>query len=51
MPIKDYLRGILLHYFIKQIAAEAQRILVESFSDHAVSEHAGFEIDDSKIAI
>jgi len=36
---KEYLRGILLYYFIKKkSAAEAHRILVETYSDHALSE-------------
>lgn len=39
MPSKEYLRGILLHYFIqKKSAAEAHRILVETYGEHALSE-------------
>ena len=39
MPNKVYLRGILLHYFIqKKSAAEALRILVETYGDNALSE-------------
>ena len=39
VPNKPYLRGILLHYFIqKKSAAEAHRILVETYGDHALSE-------------
>ena len=39
MPKKMYLRGILLHYFIqKKSAAEEQKILVETYGDHALSE-------------
>jgi len=39
MPKKEYLRGILLHYFIlKKSAAEVHRILVETYGDHALSE-------------
>ena len=34
MPKKVYLWGILLHYFIqKKSAAEAHKILVETYSD------------------
>ena len=34
-----YLRGILLHYFIQnKSAAEAQRILVETYGDNALSD-------------
>ena len=34
-----YLRGILLHYFIQnKSAAEAHRILVETYSDNAMSD-------------
>ena len=36
---KEYMQGILLHYFIKiKSAAEAHRILFETYSDHALSE-------------
>ncbi|EFN77463.1 hypothetical protein EAI_12768, partial [Harpegnathos saltator] len=36
---KEYLRGILLHYFFqKESAVEAHRILVETYGDHALSE-------------
>ena len=36
---KEYLRGIYLYYFIKKkSAAEAHRILVESYGDHALPE-------------
>ena len=36
-----YLRGIFLHYFIqKKSINEAQRILVETYGDHALSETA-----------
>jgi len=39
VPTKEYLRGILLHYFIqRKSAAEAHRILVETYNDHALSE-------------
>ena len=39
MQKKVYLQGILLHYFIqKKSAAEAHRILVEAYSDHALLE-------------
>lgn len=39
VPTKVYLRGILLHYFLqKKSAAEAHRILVETYADHALSE-------------
>ena len=39
VPKKVYFQGILLHYFIKKkSAAEAHRILVETYSDHALSE-------------
>lgn len=39
MPSKEYLRGILLHYFIqKKSAAEAHRILVDTYGEHALSE-------------
>ncbi|KAG5314636.1 MOS1T transposase, partial [Pseudoatta argentina] len=39
VPIKVYLRGILLHYFIqKKSAAEAHRILVQTFGDNALSD-------------
>ena len=39
VPRKEYLRGILLHYFIqKKSAAEAHRILVETYGEHALSE-------------
>ena len=38
-PTKQHLRRILLHYFIKKkSAAEAHRILVETYGDHALSE-------------
>lgn len=38
VPNKVYLRGILLHYFIqKKSAAEAHRILVETYGDNALS--------------
>jgi len=41
VPKKEYLWGILLHYFIQKIfAAEAHRILVETYSDHALLETA-----------
>ena len=36
---KVYLRGILFHYFIQnKSAAEAHRILVETYSDNALSD-------------
>jgi len=36
---KEYLRGILLHYFIqKKFTAKAHRILVETYGDHILSE-------------
>ncbi|KAG5322500.1 MOS1T transposase, partial [Pseudoatta argentina] len=39
VPNKVYLRGILLHYFIqKKSAAEAHRILVQTYSDNALSD-------------
>lgn len=39
VPKKEYLRGILLHYFIqKKSAAEAHRILVETYGDNALSD-------------
>jgi len=34
---KEYLRGILLHYFIQKKSA-AHRILVETYGDHPLSE-------------
>ena len=38
MPKKVYLQEILLHYFIqKKSAAEAHRIFVETYGDHALS--------------
>ncbi|KAG5319700.1 MOS1T transposase, partial [Pseudoatta argentina] len=39
VPNKMYLRGILLHYFIqKKSAAEAHRILVQTYGDNALSD-------------
>ncbi|KAG5308900.1 MOS1T transposase, partial [Pseudoatta argentina] len=39
LPNKVYLRGILLHYFIqKKSAAEAPRILVQTYGDNALSD-------------
>jgi len=39
IPIKEYLRGILLHYFFqKKSAAETHKILVETYGDYALSE-------------
>ncbi|GBP06733.1 Mariner Mos1 transposase [Eumeta japonica] len=39
VPNKVYLQGILLHYFIqKKSAAEAHRILVETYDDNALSD-------------
>ena len=39
VPNKVYLRGILLHYFIKnKSAAEAHRILVETCGDNVLSD-------------
>ncbi|KAG5327135.1 SRGEF factor, partial [Pseudoatta argentina] len=39
VPNKVYLRGILLHYFIqKNSAAEAHRILVQTYGDNALSD-------------
>ena len=39
MPNKVYLRGILLQYDIQNIsAAEAHRILVETYGDNALSD-------------
>ena len=39
VPKKEYLRGILLHYFfMKKTAAESHRILVEVYGEHALSE-------------
>ena len=54
VPNKVYLRGILLHYFIQnKSAAEAHRILVETYGDNALSDttccSTGF--DASKIMI
>ncbi|KAG5320406.1 MOS1T transposase, partial [Pseudoatta argentina] len=41
VPNKVYLRGILLHYFIqKKSAAEAHRILVQTYDDNALSDTA-----------
>ncbi|GBP50526.1 Mariner Mos1 transposase [Eumeta japonica] len=39
VPNKVYLQGVLLHYFIqKKSAAEAHRILVETYGDNALSD-------------
>jgi len=39
VPTKEYLQGILLHYFIKRkCAAEVHRIHVEIDGDHDLSE-------------
>ena len=39
VPNKVYLRGIFLHYFIEnKSAAEAHRILVETYGDNALSD-------------
>ena len=39
VPNKVYLRGILLHYFIQnKSAAEAHRILVETYDENALSD-------------
>ncbi|KAG5327738.1 MOS1T transposase, partial [Pseudoatta argentina] len=39
VPNKVYLRGILLHYFIKKkSAAETHRILVQTYDDNALSD-------------
>jgi len=39
VPRKEYSREILLHYFIKKKSAtETQRILVETYGDHTLSE-------------
>ena len=39
VPNKVYLRGILLHYVIQnKSAAEAHRILVETYGDNALSD-------------
>ena len=39
VPNNEYLRAILLHYFIqKKSAAEEHRILVETYKEHALSE-------------
>ncbi|GBP22803.1 Mariner Mos1 transposase [Eumeta japonica] len=39
VPNKVYLRGILLHYFIqKKSAAEAHRILAETYGENALSD-------------
>ncbi|KAG5313010.1 MOS1T transposase, partial [Pseudoatta argentina] len=39
VPNKVYLRGILLHYFIKKkSAADAHRILVQTYGDNALSD-------------
>jgi len=60
VPKKEYLRGILLHYFIfKKSAAEAHRILVETY--HALletickdwfrrSKNNDFDIEDKTLA-
>ncbi|KAG5314900.1 MOS1T transposase, partial [Pseudoatta argentina] len=46
VPNKVYLRGILLHYFIqKKSAAEAHRILVQTYGDNALSD---FELEDKE---
>ena len=53
VPNKVYLRGILLHYFIRnKSAAEAHRILAETYGNNALSDMTcrdGF--DASKIMI
>ena len=37
--MKEYLQGILLHYFIQnKSAADAHRILVETYGNHILSE-------------
>ena len=53
MPKKVYLCGILLHYFIqKKSAAEAHRILVETYTNHALlDKHAEIGLEASKIII
>lgn len=39
VPDKPFLRGVLLHYFIqKKTAAEAHRILVDTYGERALSE-------------
>ena len=39
IPTKEYLRGILLHYFFqKKSAAETHKILVETYGDYVLSE-------------
>lgn len=39
IPKKEFLREILLHYFIQnKSASEAHRILVETYGSHALSE-------------
>ncbi|KAG5327120.1 MOS1T transposase, partial [Pseudoatta argentina] len=39
VPNKVYLRGILLHYFLqKKSAAEAHRILIQTYDDNALSD-------------
>ena len=39
LPNKVYLQGILLHYFTQnKSAAEAHRILVDTYDDNALSE-------------
>ena len=46
-----FLRGILLHYFIqKKSAAETLRILIETYSDHALSETtcSDFDFEDKE---
>ncbi|KAG5325394.1 MOS1T transposase, partial [Pseudoatta argentina] len=60
VPNKVYLRGILLHYFIqKKTAAEAHRILVQTYGDNALSDttcrdwfrrfkNNDFELEDKK---
>ena len=53
VPIKVYLRGILLHYFIQnKFAAEAHRFLVQTYGDNNCRiRHAETGFDSSKIMI
>ena len=39
LPVKMFLRGVLLHYFnMKKTAAESHHILVEVYGEHALAE-------------
>jgi len=62
VPKEEYLRGILLYYFIlKKSAAETHGILVETYGDHALSEitcknwfrrskNNDFDVEDKKLS-